>query len=90
MSRIYAFLLAKFAIVPGLGSGGGVNPILAMPGFWVHMDPQPIPRGDLPRHKKVHKKTLRLAHRGIVNKQYLKYRVIISESKECVCQKHDD
>ena len=41
MSRIYAFLLAKFAIVPGLGSGGGVNPILAMPGFWVHMDPNP-------------------------------------------------
>ena len=22
---------------------GWVNPILAMPGFWVHMDPQPIP-----------------------------------------------
>ena len=42
---IYALLLAKFVKVPGLG--GGVNPILAMPAFWVHMDPQPIPKGSL-------------------------------------------
>ena len=26
-----------------MGGGGGVNPILAMPGFWVHMDAQPTP-----------------------------------------------
>ena len=38
--------MAKFAKVPGLGDvgGGEVNPILAMPAFWVHMDLQPVPR----------------------------------------------
>ena len=25
------------------GGGGGVNPILAMPGFWEHLEPQPLP-----------------------------------------------
>ena len=34
-------LWAKFARMPGLG-GGGVNPILAMPGFWEHLVPQPL------------------------------------------------
>ena len=44
-SRIYELLLAKFAKVPGWGGGGGgVNPILAMPGFGVHMDPKPTPK----------------------------------------------
>ena len=41
-SCIYVLLLAKFSKVPGLG-GGGVNPILAMPGSWDHMVLQPLP-----------------------------------------------
>ena len=40
-SRIYTLLWAKFARMPGLG--GGVNPILAMPGFWEHLESQPLP-----------------------------------------------
>ena len=46
-SLIYVLLLDKFAKVPGLGDGG-VNPILAMPGFCVHMDPQPTPNAAFP------------------------------------------
>ena len=41
-SRTCALLWGKFSRMPGLG-GGGVDPILAMPGFWVHMVPQHIP-----------------------------------------------
>ena len=42
-TQTYALLLAKFAKVPGMG-GGRINSILAMPAFWVHMVPQPIPK----------------------------------------------
>ena len=42
-SRIYALFVAKSTSVPGLG-GGGVKPILAMPGFWQRLALQPLPK----------------------------------------------
>ena len=34
IDKIDALFVAKSTSVPGLGGGGGVKPILAMPGFW--------------------------------------------------------
>ena len=42
-SRIYAILWAKSLRMPGLGGGGGVNLIQAMPEFWEHLDLPPLP-----------------------------------------------
>ena len=45
-SRIYAILWAKSLRMPGLGGGGGVNLIQAMPEFWEHLDRSPLPYQD--------------------------------------------
>ena len=42
-SRIYAILWAKSLRMPGLGGGGGVNLIQAMPEFWEHLFLAPLP-----------------------------------------------
>ena len=42
-SRIYAILWAKSLRMPGLGGGGGVNLIQAMPEFWEHLALQSLP-----------------------------------------------
>ena len=42
-SRIYAILWAKSLRMPGLGGGGGVNLIQAMPEFWEHLVLAPLP-----------------------------------------------
>ena len=43
-SRIYAILWAKSLRMPGLGGGGGVNLIQAMPEFWEHLVLAPLPK----------------------------------------------
>ena len=35
--------------MPGLGGGGGVNLIQAMPEFWEHLVLAPLPKGKLPK-----------------------------------------